>query len=121
MAQFFSAAERSYSPLAGGGPRTYTLTPSIPNGTKTAIKEVKFTATKVGWPPGRCLSAEVIFPDGTSAGVVTYDGGTSPARDGSQTVGLSINRGGDDLPVGQYTIALTVFQTITAAVTGERF
>lgn len=120
MAQFFSASERLYSPLAGG-PRTYTLTPTIPAGTKTAIKEIKFTATKVGWPDGLCATVSIQFPDGTDTGTVGYDGGTTPARDGSQTVGLTVNQDGDDLPTGQYTITVQVFQAITAAITGERF
>lgn len=105
-------------PQKSYNPQDFTQQFSVPAG----VKALKATFTRVGWPVGEVATAEIIKPDGTSPGIVGFSGGTSLAKDGTNTSALSIgDPGGPDLPVGTYTVHVIVEQTITTQITLERF
>lgn len=106
--------ERSYTPR--------TLSPPTFN-VPASTREVRFSFSRVGWPAGKVAEAEILGPDGSSFGRVGFDGGNTLARDGTATsaYGLGDRNGSYFLPVGTYTPSVVIFQTITTAVTIERF
>jgi len=102
--------------------QTYTaraLSPSfnVPAGTKRVL----FTFTRVNWPVGQCATLEVFNPNGDSCGFVGFDGGANIGRNGIAASYYEINGGSEFLLAGSYTTDIEIKQTITTAVTGERF
>jgi hypothetical protein len=99
-------------------PQTFNSPFSVPSG----VKALKATFTRVSWPVGEVATVQIIYPDGTSPGTVGFSGGTSLAKDGTNTSAIGIgDPSGADLPAGTYTIQAIVTQAITTQITLERF
>lgn len=110
MAIVATIPEQVYSP------RNVEFQHAIPSG----VKAVRVTFSRVNWPAGSVGTSEILFPDGTSTGVVGYAGGSGLARDGTATSSTTIANGGSDLPAGTYTVRVSILQTLRTAITIER-
>lgn len=116
MAVIIQIPENTYNPIqAGVTPKVFTFQRTVP--VSASITEIVFQLTKVSWPLGLCLRVNVQFPDGSTPGWAGFDGGTTPAKDGSQTVTYGVQDASGLLPSGQYTITFEVWQAITTALT----
>lgn len=117
MAVVLNVPQQSYTP------RTVTLTPTIPAGTK----RLSINCTRVAWPAGAVGSIEVTYPDGSPGPSATFEGGVHIGRDGQPAVNsgfsleMAIGNQPVDLPAGQYSVRVVVLQTVTTAITVERF
>lgn len=105
-------------------PRTITRTFSVPAGTL----QLKATLTRVGWPAGDVGSMAITMPDGSAGPQATFAGGVALARDGTAATEswfmlaiFDASQKPVPLPVGSYGITVVVQQTVTTAVTVERF
>ena len=104
----------------------YSANATVPAG--ATVNRVKVTLTRESWPAGPVGSVTLNFPDGTTAGF-SFNGGDIPNRDGTGTLAASsceFSRQDSNgiyvpFPVGSYSIDFKVLQTLTTAVTVERF
>ncbi|WP_431276260.1 hypothetical protein ACQ858_08405 [Variovorax ureilyticus] len=130
MTLLVQRAAQQYTPLVDAKtgnpldntPRTLSFTATIPAG--KSVRGVKLTFTTSGWPAALCLLANIGKPDGTWTGWVMFDGGGTVSKvDGSETcsIWMTPDVGDPDLDTGQYTLALQVWQAITAAAAVEYF
>lgn len=107
-------AERSYTSAQSPTPSF-----SVPAG----VRRLRFTFSRVGWPSGKVADLTVFDPNGDSCGTVGYDGGNTLAKNGTATSAYEIQPqdGQGFLMSGTYTSAVTIYQTLTTAITIERF
>ena len=117
MAIILSVPQQAYTP------RVVTITPTIPVNTR----KLSIHCTRVGWPVGPVGSIEVTYPDGSPGPICLFDGGVHIGPGGTIVdssgfdIEMAIGNQPLDLPNGQYTVKITVLQTITTAITVERF
>jgi hypothetical protein len=118
MTVIVSVASKEYAP----GPINLSLT--IPANTKRVV----MTLTRESWPSGPVGSISIKYPDGSDATSSTYVGGTLTGYTGQVVTKQSLSLDGpsidgvqQNLPQGQYPIAIDVLQTLTTSVLAERF
>jgi hypothetical protein len=112
VAVLINIAQQSYAP------RRIGASPNVP----ASVKALKLTATRVSWPAGPVGRISVWYPNGTFAASCDFEGGTALNKDGSTaTVSGFILYGpnGGDLPGGQFTVVIDIFQTVTTALRVE--
>lgn len=124
MAVFLQRAEQAYTARVN----PYTVNATVPGG--ATINRVKVTLTRVSWPDGPVGEVTLTFPDGSTSGF-TFSGGVVLKKDGSTLLATTCEFSKTALvdgvevvipfPPGAYSLAFKALQTITTAVTVERF
>lgn len=99
-------------------PRTLNANFTMPVGATLLIARLTCT----GWPIGEVGSLALTQPDGSAGGGATFHGGVL-GKDGLPltSVSFSLQSLGGILAPGQWGIQIVIQQTLTTAITVERF
>lgn len=112
MAVLLSIPQQVYTP------RTINANFTMPMGATTLIAWLTCT----GWPVGEVGSLALTQPDGSAGGGATFHGAVL-GKDGLPlaVVSFALQSVGSVLAPGQWGIQIVIQQTLTTAITVERF